>query len=97
MFYRRIGEIKEAGGFRAPTGNARSFNPQYGNVRRVRAVGSQYVTDASGRMTLLKQAQPAPEGSVNVRQTLTIPGAGLAVRLKGAADQVQTYLAAQGG
>ena len=94
---RRIGEIKEAGGFRAPTGNARSFNPQYGNVRRVRAVGSQYVTDASGRKTLLKQAQPAPEGSVNVRQTLTIPGAGLAVRLKGAADQVQTFLAAQGG
>ena len=94
---RRMGEIREAGGFRAPTGNARSFNPQYGNVRRVRAVGSQYVTDASGRKTLLKQAQPAPEGSVNVRQTLTIPGAGLAVRLKGAADQVQTFLAAQGG
>ena len=94
---RRMGEIREAGGFRAPTGNARSFNPQYGNVRRVRTVDSQYVTDASGRKTLLKQAQPAPEGSVNVRQTLTIPGAGLAVRLKGAADQVQTYLAAQGG
>ena len=93
---RRMGEIKDAGGFRAPTGNARSFNPQYGNVRRVRAVDSQYVTDTSGRQTLLKQAQPAPEGSTNVRQTLTIPGRALAVRLKGAADQVQTFLASQG-
>ena len=96
---RRMGELKEAGAFRAPTGAPRSFQPQYGNIRRVKAggVGSQYVTDVSGRKVLLKQAQPAPEGSTNIRQTLTIPGKALAVRLKGAADQVQTFLASQGG
>jgi hypothetical protein len=60
-------------------------------------VDNQYVTDASGRKTLLKQAQPAPEGSSNIRQTLTIPGKALGVRLKGAADQVQAFLASQGG
>ena len=53
--------------------------------------------DVSGREVLLKNAQPAPEGSTNLRQTLTIPGKALAVRLKGAADQVQTFLASQGG
>ena len=41
--------------------------------------------------------KPAPEGSSNVRQTLTIPGKALAVRLKGAADQVRTFLASQPG
>ena len=94
---RRMAEVKDAGGFRAPTNAPRSFQPQYGNIRRVRAVDSQYVTDTGGRKTLLKQAQPAPEGSSNIRQTLTIPGKALGVRLKGVADQVQTFLAGQGG
>ena len=94
---RRMGEIREAGAFRAPTGAPRSFQPQYGNIRRVRKVDSQYVTDVSGRRVLLKQAQPAPEGSTNIRQTLTLPGKALSIRLKGAADQVQAFLAGQGG
>ena len=94
---RRMGAIQEAGAFRAPTGAPRSFQPQYGNIRKVRSVDSQYVTDVSGRKVLLKQAQPAPEGSTNIRQTLTVPGKALAVRLKGAADQVQTFLASQPG
>ena len=94
-----MGELKEAGAFRAPSGAPRSFQPQYGNIRRIKAggVGSQYVTDVSGRQVLLKQAQPAPEGSTNIRQTLTIPGKALSIRLKGAADQVQTFLASRGG
>jgi len=96
---RRMGELKEAGAFRAPTGAERSFQPQYSNIRRIKAggVGSQYVTDVSGRQVLLKQAQPAPEGSTNIRQTLTVPGKALSIRLKGAADQTQTFLASQGG
>ena len=96
---RRMGELKEAGAFRAPTGAPRSFQPQYGNIRRIKAEGvdSQYVTDVSGRKVLLKQAQPAPPGSTNIRQTLTVPGKALSIRLKGAADQVQTFLASQGG
>ena len=56
-----------------------------------------YVKDVSGREVLLKNAQPAPEGSTNIRQTLTVPGRPLAFRLKGTADQVQTFLASQGG
>jgi hypothetical protein len=60
-------------------------------------VDNQYVTDTAGRKILLKQAQPAPEGSTNIRQTLTIPRKALGVRLKGAADQVQVFLASQGG
>ena len=67
------------------------------NVRKLKAVDNMYVTDTSGRKTLLKQAQAAPEGSTNVRQSLTIPGRALAVRLKGAADQVQSFLASQPG
>ena len=96
---RRMGAIQDAGAFRAPSGAPRSFQPQYGNIRKLKAGGvtSMYVKDVSGREVLLKNAQPAPEGSTNLRQTLTIPGKALAVRLKGAADQVQTFLASQGG
>ena len=84
---RRMGAIREAGAFRAPTGSPRSFQPAFGNIRRIKAGGvySQYVTDVSGREVLLKQAQPAPEGSTNVRQTLTVPGKALAIRLMGVA------------
>jgi hypothetical protein len=82
---------QDAGGILAPSGAPRSFQPQYGNIRQVRSVDSQYVTDTAGRKTLLKQAQPAPEGSTNIRQTLTLPGKALGVRLKGAADQVQVF------
>ncbi len=92
-----MAEIREAGAFRGPTNANRSFQPAYGNIRKVRSVTNMHVTDTSGKQTLLKHAQAAPEGSVNIRQTLTIPGKPLAVRLKGAADQVQSFLASQGG
>ena len=91
--------IREAGAFRAPNGNTKSFNPAYGNIRKLKADGvdNMHVTDTSGRKTLLKHAQTAPEDSLNIRKTLTIPGRALAVRLKGAADQVQAFLASQPG
>ena len=94
-----MGAIQEAQAFRAPSGAPRSFQPQYGNIRKLKAggVSSMYVKDVSGREVLLKNAQPAPEGSTNIRQTLTVPGRPLAFRLKGTADQVQSFLAAQGG
>ena len=96
---RRMGELKESGSFRAVTGAPRSFQPQYGNIRRIKAggVGSQYVTDVSGRSVLLKNVKPAPDGSTNVRQLLTIPGKALSIRLKAVADQVQAFLASQPG
>ena len=58
----RMATIREAGAFRSPSGNARSFNPAYGNIRKLKADGvdSMYVTDTIGRKTLLKQAQAAP-------------------------------------
>ncbi len=93
----RMAKIREAGAFRSPTGNTRSFNPAYGNIRKLKGVDDMHVTDTSGRKTLLKHAQAAPEGSVNVRQTLTIPGWARAVSLKGAADQGQSFLASQPG
>ena len=71
---RRMASIRDAGGFRAPTGTRRSFLPQYGNTREVSTVGSLYVTARDGRKTLLKQAQAAPSGSGNVIQTLVDPG-----------------------
>ena len=44
------------------------------NIRRVRAVDSQYVTDSGGRRVLLKQTQASLKESTNIRQTLTVPG-----------------------
>ena len=71
---RRMADVREAGGFRAPTNATRSFQLQYGDVRQVAAVDSEYVTDTAGTKTLLKQAQPAAEGSINARRALTTPG-----------------------
>jgi hypothetical protein len=71
---RRMAAVRNAGGFRAPTGATRSFQLQYGDVRQVGQVDSLYVTAADGRKTLLKQALPAAEGSTNALRTLTTPG-----------------------
>jgi hypothetical protein len=65
---------RDAGGFRAPTNATRSFQLQYGDVRPLQAVDNMYVTSTDGRKTLLKQAQPAAEGSGNALRALTTPG-----------------------
>jgi len=94
---RRLAEVRSAGAFRAPTNAARSFQPQFGNVQKLKSADSQYVTATNNKKTLLKLVQPVAADSANIRTTLTIPGKPLQVRLKGAADQVQSYLSARGG
>ena len=94
---RRLAEVRASGAYRAPTNAPRSFQPQFGPVQKLKSADSQYVTNSSnGKKTLLKLVQPVAQESENIRQTLTLPGNQLA-RLKGAADQVQAYLATQGG
>ena len=58
--------VEDAGAFRAPTNAARSFNPQYGDVQQLGAVGSITVRSTEGRETLLKLA-PAPQGRLTRR------------------------------
>lgn len=71
---RRMAAVRDAGGFRAPTGATRSFQLQYGDVREAADVDSLYVTARDGRKTLLKHAQPAPDGSRNAIRALVTPG-----------------------
>jgi hypothetical protein len=71
---RRMSSVQEAGAFRAPTNATRSFQLQYGDVRPLEKVDNMYVTSTDGRKTLLKQAQPAAEGSTNALRALTTPG-----------------------
>ena len=94
---RRLTEVRASGAYRAPTNAQRSFQPQFGNVQKLGSADSQYVTAANGgKKTLLKLIQPVATDSANIRTTLTIPGKPLQVRLKGAADQIQAFLTAQG-
>ena len=55
---RRIKAVEDAGAFRAPTYAARSFNPQYSDMRQLRAVDSMTARSTEGRETLLP---PPPE------------------------------------
>ena len=60
--------------------DARSFNPQYGDVQQLGAVDSMTVRSTEGRETLLKLALPAPQGSGNAAGRLTRRGRPAAVR-----------------
>ena len=93
---RRLAEVRDSGAYRAPTNAQRSFQPQFGNVQKLKSADSEYVTASNGKKTLLKLIQPVAADSANIRQTLTIPGKSLQVRLKGAADQIQAFLTTQG-
>ena len=57
---RRMATVRQAQYVRQPTNEARSFNPQYGEARKVRSVDSQYVHLTNGKKVLLKHAKPAP-------------------------------------
>jgi len=93
---RRLAEVRDAGAYRAPTNAQRSFQPQFGNVQKLKSADSEYVVASNGKKTLLKLIQPVAPDSANIRTTLTIPGKSLQVRLKGAADQIQAFLTTQG-
>ena len=72
--------LEEAGAFRAPTNAARSFQPQYGQVRELAGYDSMTVRATDGSETLLKHALPVPRGSGEPRGRLTRPPVPLAVR-----------------
>ena len=68
---RMMAAVKDAGGFRAPTGNTRSFQPSFGPVQKLEHVDSQYVHSrghlrameagqgGQAHEFLLKQVRPA--------------------------------------
>ena len=93
---RRLAEVRDLGAYRNPTNAPRSFQPQFGPVQKLQSADSQYVTASDGKKTLLKLIQPVASDSKEIRRTLTLPGDQM-TRLKGAADQIQAYLATQAG
>jgi len=53
---RMMAAVQEAGGFRAPTGNARSFQPSFGPAQKLESVDSQYV-HAKGHLRALERGE----------------------------------------
>jgi hypothetical protein len=74
---RRQDAIKEAGAFRAPIqGESRSFRPAYSDTVQTLgkiSLGADYVTNSTGKKTLLKEALPVPKGSGKAVAHLTAP------------------------
>ena len=74
---RRQDAIKEAGAFRAPIqGESRSFRPAYSDTVQTLgkiSLGAGYVTNTTGKKTLLKEALPVPKGSGRAVAHLTAP------------------------
>ena len=74
---RRQDAIKEAGAFRAPIqGESRSFRPAYSDTVQTLgkiSLGAGYVTNTTGKKTLLKEALPVPKGSGKAVAHLTAP------------------------
>ena len=98
---RRVKDVQDAGGFRAPvpTGG-RSFNPQYSNnVYSLQKVtpGAQFVQNTTGRDFLLKEIQPVPRDSGRPVGRLTDPQLGRRSRYQQQANQFEDFIADQGG
>ena len=98
---RRVKDVQEAGGFRAPvpTGG-RSFNPQYSsNVYALQKItpGAQFVQNTTGRGFLLKEVQPAPRDSGKPQGRLTDPNLGRRSRYQQQANRIEDFIADQGG
>ena len=53
---RMIAAVEDAGGFRVPTGNTRSFQPSFGPVQKLESVDSQYV-HAKGHLRAMEAGQ----------------------------------------
>jgi len=94
---RRMNNVKETKAIRAPTNAARSFEPSYGPVNRVRKVESDLVTMTNGRQVLLKQAQAVPVDSGRLQGRLTQPELVRRTRMQSEADRVEAYIVENGG
>ena len=74
---KRQAALREAGAFRAPNiGETRSFRPAYKDtVQTLGKItpGAGYVTNTTGKKTLLKHALPVPQGSGKPLAHLTTP------------------------
>ena len=93
--------LQEAGAFRAPTTNTRSFEPQYGDVQ---VLGSKRREDPPDKVRntgqgedLLKQIQPVPRGSVNAAGRLTDKNLPRKIRLQEKAKVLEAYISDIGG
>ena len=49
---RRLTEVQSTGAYRAPTNAQRSFQPQFGNVQKLKLADSLHVTASNGKKTL---------------------------------------------
>ena len=94
---RRMADVRETRAVRPPTGAARSFEPSYGAVQRVRKVESDVVTLTNGRQVLLKQVQAVPADSGRLQGRLTQPELVRRTKLQPEADRVQAYIVENGG
>src|SRR6056297_2341793 len=94
---RRMADVRETRAVRAPTNAARSFEPSYGPVQRVRKVESDLVTLTNGRQALRKQVQAVPADSGRLQGRLTDPSLVRRTKLQPEADRVQAYIVENGG
>ena len=94
---RRMADVRETKAIRAPTNAARSFEPRYGPVQRVRKVESDMVTLTNGRQVLLKQAQAVPADSGRLQGRLTDPTMVRRSRLQAQADMTEAFIMERGG
>ena len=68
-------DLELAGAFRPPVSSGgRSFKPTYGEVRQLAGVdpGARFITDTSGRKSLLSLAQPVDKTSAEAQGSLTL-------------------------
>ena len=98
---RKKTQLQEAGAFRAPTTNTRSFEPQYGDVQ---VLGSKRREDPPDKVRntgqgeyLLKQIQPVPRGSLNAAGRLTDKNLPRKIRLQEKTKDLEAYISEIGG
>ena len=73
---RRVKAVEDAGAFRAPTNAARSFNPQFGDVQQLGAVGSMTVRSTEGRVARdsVPVSSSSIKGVVHMQELSVLPG-----------------------
>ena len=93
--------LQEAGAFRAPTKNTRSFEPQYGDVQ---VLGGRRAGDPPDKVRntgqgeyLLKEIQPVLRGSANAAGRLTDKNLPRKLRLQERAKDLEAYISDIGG
>ncbi len=98
---RKKNALSEAGAFRAPTKNRRSFEPQYGNVQmlgaRKRDDPPDKVRNTGTGQFLLKEVQAVPRGSIDAAGRLTDKNLPRKIRLQERAKDLEAYISDIGG